>query len=160
MIEYAFAYTNDNPLPENSSYNGDFSIVRGAIPGNQQLFETLGATPPKLSKQTNKATTLKGRKVTHTLHKHRIWDIIISANELSAVEPVVGEPSTPYSNFNFLIDWWNADYRYIAIFHDLATYPYYIEVEPDQDEFPFELLEGQLLLPEVTLSLNEVMRYG
>jgi hypothetical protein len=160
MIEYALAYTNNLPLPDDSAYNGDFSIVRGAIPGHQQLFETLGATPPIRTKTTNKATTLKGRKLSHTIHKHRSWNIVISANELSAVEPSIGEPSTPHSNFLFLIDFWNADYRYLGVYHDLTTYPNYLEVEPDSDELPIELLEGQLLLPEVSFILNEVMRYG
>jgi hypothetical protein len=159
LIEFALAYTLDEPLPNNTAYKSDFNLAKGSITGNQEFFETLGYTPPTLTKLTQRTETLKGRKLVHTKFKFRSWNIQISANELSPIPPGIGEPSSHFNKFNFLISFWDADYRYLAILSNLTTYPNYLEVEPDQDDFPLELLDNQLLLPEINFTLNEVKSY-
>ena len=90
--------------------------------------------------------TLRGRITDKLKSRRRVWDIIISADEL-----------TDSAKLSFLANWWNSGLRhYINLLSPEAETPVtgWIEVVIPGDVIPLEFLEGEVL-PEFTITLEE-----
>lgn len=161
MIEIALTYTNDYPLPA-LTFVADIENVLdigspsgGILDGGQNFYFPLFFYQI-LNKQTNTATTKRGRLVKHKINQRRQYNLKIGADVLSAYTSQNGIQN----NFKLehLINFFNADYHYLA--YKNTSWTDYIPVVISEDSFSPEYLKSNLRFPEVQLNLLEVEAYG
>lgn len=113
---------------------------------NQVIFHPVDLQPPVPVRATVSGTTLKNRSFKHVLARKLKFRVVISSDELSDMPELISE------NLQFLLNFWNSNYKYISYKNEDA-YTDYIEVMWDTDEFPISYIENLIYLPEAAIEL-------
>ena len=88
------------------------------------------------------AITLRGRRVDHKLHTHRVFSLSLTT-EAGANDVL------------WIKDWWTADVRYLQYPYDANVALNWIEVSTEGGPCPISFAEGVLIFPEAELTMYE-----
>lgn len=161
MNKIALAYTNVYPLPT-LTFEADIENILdtgspsgGILDGNQFFYFPIYYTQSNKAQSVAK-TTLRGRYIKHVQHRRIEHIIKISADELSAYTVQNGFQNN--QKYNHLLNYFNADYQYLAYKND--NWSNYIPVVIADDDFKPDYIKNNIRFPEIELQLLEESSYG
>jgi len=108
---------------------------------NQYRFDCVEFPRPIVSNERDVGKTLSGRAYSHLLSRSKIYNPVISTNELDEMK------------LAFLESYWDANKKYIALY-DGTSWGNYIEVITESGDFPLSFIDDLEDLPEVSLKLT------
>lgn len=145
MHKIALAYSNSVKFANNKVFDSGLT--------EQEQFHPVDCKEPVPTTVTDQGTMLNGRNFCHHLFNYKIYNFVISADEL------VNDSfySITYNTkLNFLQEFWKAKYKYLFVL-PAAAGNYYIRVQTEGGDFPISYVEDIEYFPEITLKLTKAM---